>query len=91
MAMAGARIIKVEPREGEHLRRRGAVGGAALPFAMLNSNKLDVTLNLKTVRGKELLLEMVKRADVAARKFRARRHGPARSWLGTTARPSIRA
>lgn len=69
MAMAGARVIKVEPREGEHLRRRGTVGGAGLPFAMLNSNKLSVTLNLKRERGRELLFEMVKRADVLLENF----------------------
>ena len=46
MAMAGARIVKIEARGGENLRRRGVVGGAALPFAMLNSNKTFATLNL---------------------------------------------
>lgn len=69
MAMAGARVIKIESREGEHLRRRASVGGAALPFAMLNSNKLSATLNLKSPRGKELLFEMVKRADVVLENF----------------------
>jgi formyl-CoA transferase len=69
MAMAGAEIIKIEPRQGEHLRRRGVVGGAALPFAMLNGNKRDVTLNLKTPRGRELLIEMVRRADVLVENF----------------------
>jgi CoA:oxalate CoA-transferase len=69
MAMAGARVIKVEPREGEHLRKRGTVGGAGLPFAMLNSNKLSVTLNLKHARGRELLFDMVKRADVLLENF----------------------
>ena len=69
MAMAGARVIKVEPREGEHLRRRGTVGGAGLPFAMLNSNKLSVTLNLKDARGRDLLFEMVERADVLLENF----------------------
>ena len=69
LAMAGARVIKVEPRDGEHLRRRSVVGGAALPFAMLNSNKSCVTLNLKSNRGKELLLNMVERADVVVENF----------------------
>ena len=39
MAMAGARVIKVEPRGGENLRRRAKVGGAAVPFAMLNPTR----------------------------------------------------
>src|SRR5215510_7256771 len=69
MALAGARVIKIEPHGGEHLRIRAGLGGAALPFAMLNGNKESVTLNLKTARGRELLLEMVKRADVLVENF----------------------
>src|ERR1700760_1582508 len=69
MAMAGARVIKVEPQGGEHLRSRGDMGGAALPFAMLNSNKESVTLNLKTEQGRTLLLEMTERADILIENF----------------------
>src|SRR5580693_1045813 len=69
MAMAGAMVIKVEPKGGEHLRSRGDMGGADLPFAMLNSNKETVTLNLKDARGKDLLRDMVKRADVLIENF----------------------
>ncbi len=69
MAMAGADVIKVEPLTGEHLRSRGDMGGADLPFAMLNSNKKAVTLNLKTEAGKRLLREMVKRADILIENF----------------------
>ena len=69
MAMAGARIIKIEALGGENLRRRGVVGGAALPFAMLNSNKTFATLNLKAARGRELLQAMVAKADVLVENF----------------------
>ena len=69
MAMAGARIIKIEAKGGENLRRRGVVGGAALPFAMLNSNKTFATLNLKTARGCELLQAMVAKGDVLVENF----------------------
>ncbi len=69
MAMAGARVIKIETRGGEQLRKRGVVGGAALPFAMLNSNKELATLNLKTARGKELLKQMVARGDILVENF----------------------
>lgn len=69
MAMAGAHVIKVEPFQGEHLRSRGDMGGAALPFAMLNSNKQPVTLNLKTEKGRELLKELVGRADILVENF----------------------
>jgi CoA:oxalate CoA-transferase len=69
MAMAGALVVKVEPLGGEHLRSRGDMGGAALPFAMLNSNKRAVTLNLKSDKGQALLLEMVARADILVENF----------------------
>lgn len=69
MAMAGADVIKIEPVTGENLRRRAEVGGAALPFAMLNSNKRFASLNLKTAAGKQLLRDMVARADVLIENF----------------------
>src|SRR5437763_264573 len=69
MAMAGADVIKIEPHHGEHLRSRGDMGGAALPFAMLNSNKKPITLNLKTDEGRNLLRELVERADILVENF----------------------
>jgi formyl-CoA transferase len=69
MAMAGADVIKVEPFAGENLRSRGDLGGVALPFAMLNSNKKPVTLNLKSEKGRRLLGEMVQRADILVENF----------------------
>jgi len=65
LAMAGADVIKVEPLEGEYLRFRSSF----LPLAMLNSNKRSITLNLKSERGKELLRELVVRADVLVENF----------------------
>jgi crotonobetainyl-CoA:carnitine CoA-transferase CaiB-like acyl-CoA transferase len=70
MAKAGADVIKIEPPHGEPLRRRAEPGKTAtLPFAMLNQNKRGVTLNLKHPRGRELLFEMVRRADVLLENF----------------------
>ena len=69
MAMAGASVIKIEPFEGEHLRSRGNMGGAALPFAMLNSNKQPVTLNLKSPKGVALLKEMAQKSDILIENF----------------------
>ena len=69
MAMAGADVIKIEPPEGEHLRKRSANSGAALPFAMLNGNKRSITLNLKSAEGKELLLRLVELADVLVQNY----------------------
>jgi CoA:oxalate CoA-transferase len=69
MALAGANVIKVEPKTGENLRARGDLGGVAYPFAMLNANKKPITLNLKSEKGKDLLREMVKKADILIENF----------------------
>tara|TARA_B110000211_G_C14091893_1_gene559627 strand:+ start:5869 stop:7098 length:1230 start_codon:yes stop_codon:yes gene_type:complete len=69
MALSGAEVIKIEPRMGEHLRSRGDMGGADLPFAMLNSNKKPITLNLKSEKGRSLFLEMAAKADVVVENF----------------------
>jgi len=60
LAMAGARVIKVEPRIGETLRTRGAT----LPWAMLNSNKESITVDLKAPRGLDAFLKVVASVDV---------------------------
>ena len=69
LAMAGAKVIKIEPPRGDPLRRRTVVGGAALPFAMLNSNKEMVSLDLKSQRGKEIFRQMVMRADAVVENY----------------------
>jgi CoA:oxalate CoA-transferase len=70
MAKAGASVIKIEPPHGEPLRRRAEPGKSAIfSFAMLNANKRGVTLNLKTARGRELLVAMAARADVVLENF----------------------
>jgi CoA:oxalate CoA-transferase len=70
MAMAGAEVIKIEPPEGETLRKRDGREGASLPFAMLNANKRLLTLNLKSKKGAELLTKLLKTADVVVENFR---------------------
>ena len=71
MAKAGADVIKIEPPGGEPLRRRViATGGdTTLPIAMLNANKRGVTLNLKSAAGRDLLKQMVAKADVLLENF----------------------
>jgi CoA:oxalate CoA-transferase len=69
LATAGATVIKVEPPGGEPLRRRGVVGGAALPFAMLNACKQSIVLNLKAEEGRAALIELVRDADVVVENF----------------------
>ncbi len=68
LAHAGADVVKLEPPEGEPLRARGG-GSMPLSFAMLNSNKRGIVVDLKTARGKELLLALAARADVMVENF----------------------
>ncbi|MCA0206930.1 MAG: CoA transferase [Proteobacteria bacterium] len=69
LALAGATVIKIEPPGGESLRRRGVVGGAGLPFAMLNGAKESICLDLKSELGKRAFLDLVKDADVVVENF----------------------
>jgi formyl-CoA transferase len=69
MAVAGADVVKIEPPDGEHLRHRAALGGAALPFAMLNGNKRSMALDLKLDEDRRLLLALVEKADVFVENF----------------------
>jgi formyl-CoA transferase len=71
MAAAGATVIKIEPPGGEHLRKRTINRASQLPYAMLNAGKQSLQLNLKTERGRELLLDLVERADVLVENFAA--------------------
>ena len=69
LAMAGATVIKIEPPNGEPLRRRAAVAGGSVPQAMLNSNKLGLSLDLKHPDGRDIFLRLVDRADVVIENF----------------------
>ncbi|MFH6787270.1 MULTISPECIES: CaiB/BaiF CoA transferase family protein [Methylobacterium] len=69
LAAAGAEVVKIEPPGGESLRRRGVVGGAALPFAMLNGFKRSLVLDLKTEDGKAILRELAAGADIVVENF----------------------
>jgi CoA:oxalate CoA-transferase len=70
LAKGGANVIKIEPPNGEPLRRRTPPGAkTTLSFAMLNANKRGITLNLKDQRGRDLLFEMVRRADIVLENF----------------------
>lgn len=71
LALGGADVIKVEEPGGEPSRRGGGSVGTTVPLALLNSNKRDITLNLKHERGRELLLALVRDADVLIENFAA--------------------
>ena len=69
LAQAGARVIKVESLIGETLRARGQTSGSSYPFALLNSNKESLTLNIKSPQGQALLKRLAARVDVVFENF----------------------
>src|SRR5260370_1367385 len=62
LGFMGARVLKIEPPEGDVVRRRKREV-EPWPLVMLNSNKESVVLDLKQPRGRELFLELVAKAD----------------------------
>ena len=68
----GADIIKIEmPGKGDDARMTPIhVNGESTFFAAMNRNKRSVTLNLKDPEGREILLEMAKKADVVLSNYR---------------------
>src|ERR1700736_6267543 len=63
----GAQVVKVEAVEVEE---EGAGDRHGFDFQNLHPNKRSLTLNLKDPRGHEVLLRMVKDADVVVENFR---------------------
>jgi len=73
LADMGADVIKLEKIPGgDDARgyRDPQVGGVSAPFMMMNRNKRGLALNLKSPKGRALLLKMVKNADVLVENFR---------------------
>jgi crotonobetainyl-CoA:carnitine CoA-transferase CaiB-like acyl-CoA transferase len=68
----GADVIKIEPPGlGDVMRWIGTnKGGIAAFWALTNRSKRSLVLNLREPRGRELLLELVERADVFVQNFR---------------------
>ena len=69
----GARVIKVEaPGRGDDTRGWGPpfVGDESTYFLSANRNKESVALNLKSEDDRQVLLDLVRRADVLVENFR---------------------
>jgi crotonobetainyl-CoA:carnitine CoA-transferase CaiB-like acyl-CoA transferase len=73
LADMGADVVKVEKLPGgDDARgyREPRVNGVSAPFMMLNRNKRGIALNLKLPAGRDVLLRMVRDADVLTENFR---------------------
>jgi formyl-CoA transferase len=65
LAWLGAEVVKVEPPEGDPGRRAFTRGtDDSQYFLNYNSNKRSIVLDLKSERGRALLLDLVPRFDV---------------------------
>jgi len=73
LADMGADVIKVEKLPGgDDARgyREPRINGVSAPFLMMNRNKRGIALNLKDARGRDVLLRLVRDADVLTENYR---------------------
>ena len=72
LADMGAEVIKIEvPNKGDDSRQFAPfVNGESAYYMNLNRNKKGITLNLKLPKGKEIFLNMVKKADIVLENYR---------------------
>ena len=71
MADLGARVIKVEPPQGDDSRGYGPfVDGSSLYFARVNRGKESICLDLKRSAERAVLLQMAGAADVLVENYR---------------------
>jgi crotonobetainyl-CoA:carnitine CoA-transferase CaiB-like acyl-CoA transferase len=80
LADQGARVIKVEPPQGDQTRKFGPFrhgqlhieeGGYGGYFASTNRNKESIVVDLKAPAGKEVIRRLVAKADILIENFRA--------------------
>jgi len=73
LADMGADVIKVEKLPGgddSRAYQEPRINGVSAPFMILNRNKRGIALNLKHPQGREILLTMVRTADVLTENYR---------------------
>ena len=73
LADMGADVVKVEKLPGgddSRGYREPRVNGVSAPYLILNRNKRGIALDLKRPRGREVLLRLVRDADVLTENYR---------------------
>jgi crotonobetainyl-CoA:carnitine CoA-transferase CaiB-like acyl-CoA transferase len=68
LADLGAEVIKVEPLAGDNTRRLEHAGAGFFP--VFNRNKKSLAVDLQKAEGRELVLKLLKNADVLTENFR---------------------
>lgn len=67
----GAEVIKVEPPGGDPIRNwREVKEGTSLWWRSLGRNKKCISLDLKSVKGRDLVRQLLKSADIVVENFR---------------------
>jgi CoA:oxalate CoA-transferase len=68
----GARVIKIEPPGGEMTRAIAPhfVKGESAYYLAVNRNKESLAIDLKSERGRAIMLDLVRRADIVLENFR---------------------
>jgi len=74
LADLGAEVIHIEPPRGDDAREYGPFAGEpgknrSAYFVSLNRNKKSLVLDLKQERGKQVLRELIQRADVLVENY----------------------
>ena len=71
LADLGAEVVKIEPPEGDMTRLWGkVVAGVPGYFHQQNAGKKNICVDLRAPGARELVLELVRRADIVVENFR---------------------
>lgn len=78
LADLGAEVVKVEtPRLGDYARIAPSQMGLGRMFEMVNRGKKSIALNYRNPRGRQVFMELARRADVILEGFRP---GVVKKW-----------
>lgn len=71
LADLGADVIKIEPLQGDPVREWGEqIDGKSLWWSVHGRNKRSVTVDLKSEKGKEIVLRLIEKCDALVENFR---------------------
>jgi crotonobetainyl-CoA:carnitine CoA-transferase CaiB-like acyl-CoA transferase len=68
LADLGAEVIKVEPLAGDSTRK--LLGSGAGFYPLFNRNKKSLAIDMKSARGREVVLKLIATADIVSENFK---------------------